>query len=183
MMNLYTVKTIHMISLLFLVVGGIILGVRGLFNIDVLKTGTKYIGVIGVRVLLVSIALSTLLQLFSRDYYLPFLGDSAYPCGSLLEKTPDNADKEVLVYTPPNSSVIYWAAESNTQIQKSPWMAYSRNTNAGVAKSDDKGKTLLKVRTPAGYKVPSGRTLRPHIHYRVCLGSGMLGRVQTVFLE
>jgi uncharacterized membrane protein YuzA (DUF378 family) len=182
-MNLYTIKTINMISLLFLVVGGIVLGLRGLFNIDILKNGTKYVGNIGIRVLLVCIAISTLLQLFSRDFYLPFLGDSAYPCGSLIEKVPEHADKEVLVYTPPNSSVIYWAAESNTQIQKTPWMAYSKNTNAGVTKSDEKGKTLLKVRNPASYKVPSGRTLKPHIHYRVCLGSGMLGRVQTVMLE
>lgn len=169
----------ELVTLIFVVLAGVILGLEGIFGWDI----RKHFGKTFVKVLFILIGVATLLHILSRDYYLPFLGPSAYPCGSLIEKEPANADKEVLLHTSPLSSVIYWAAESNTEVQKNPIMAYAANTNAGVTKSDARGKTIFKVRTPASYKVASGRELKPHIHYRVCLGQGMLGRVQTVYLD
>lgn len=166
-------------TLTFVVLAGVILGIEGLFGWDIRKHYSKTF----VKVLFLLIGVATLLHIVSRDYYLPFLGPSAYPCGSLVEKSPDNADKEVMLHTPPLSTIIYWAAESNKEVQKNPIMAYAANTNAGVTKSDARGKTVFKIRKPASYKVNSGMDLKPHIHYRVCLGKGMLGRVQTVYLD
>lgn len=182
-MDLYTRKTYHMTSLIILVLGGLLLGIKGFFNLDVFQFLLKRLGTSVVTIIYITFGLAAIVNLFSRDYYLPFLGDAAYPCGSLLEKTPRNADTTVYIRSKPNSSVIYWAAESNRHVQPNPWMAYAANTNAGVALSDQRGKTVLKVRKPTSYRTPLGNMLNPHIHYRVCEGKGMLGRVQTVFIN
>ena len=176
---LYWKKVLDMITLVFLLLGGVILGIKGIFNYDVFKN--KNLKLVGTIVYML-IAVSTLYNIFSRDYYLPFLGDSAHPCGFLTEKIPENADNKVVIKTKPNTSVLYWASEpsQNNQIIENPWLAYGSNKNAGVTTSDADGLAILRVRSPSGYKVPSGRTTSPHIHYRVCIGNGMLGRIETV---
>lgn len=128
------------------------------------------------------ISASALFFLFSRDYYLSFLGESVYPCNSLLEKIPYEADTTVQIHTVPNSNVVYWAAESGSKVKDTPWLAYSKYENAGVTVSDENGLAILKVRNPASYRVPMKGQLQPHIHYRTCIGPGMLSRVETVFL-
>lgn len=172
---LYWKKVLDMVTLIFLVLGGVILGIKGVFNFDVFGQ-FKILGMI----IFIIIGVSALYNLFSRDYYLPFLGDSAHPCGFLTEKTPEGANAQTIITTRPNTSVLYWASEPNDQIVESPWLAYGANKNAGVATSDAQGKAVLKVRMPSSYKVPSGRTLTPHIHYRICIGNGMLSRIETV---
>jgi uncharacterized membrane protein YuzA (DUF378 family) len=177
--SLYWKKVLDMLTLVFLLLGALILGIKGVFNFDIF--GSKNLKMLG-RVIYIIIGISALYNLFSRDYYLPFLGDSAHPCGSLTEKTPENATIQMMIQTKPNTSVLYWASEpsENNQIMENPWLAYGSNKNAGVATSNDKGIAILRVRSPSGYKVPSGRTVSPHIHYRVCIGNGMLGRIETV---
>jgi uncharacterized membrane protein YuzA (DUF378 family) len=179
--SLYWKKVLDMITLVFLLFGGIILGIKGALNYDLF--GYKQLKIVG-TVIYILIGLSALYHLFSRDYYLPFLGDSAHPCGFLTEKTPEDATVQVAIQTRPNTSVLYWASEpsDNNIIMENPWLAYGSNKNAGVATSDETGKAVLSVRPPSSYKVPSGRTLSPHIHYRVCIGNGMLGRIETVEL-
>lgn len=178
-MDLYTKKWLELISLAVLILGGVLLGIRGVFGWDPLAK----VGNVWARVVCVLVGIAVLLHVFSRNYYLPFLGDSAYPCGSLVEKTPSDANIEVLVNVAPNSNVVYWAAESNNAVQPNPWMAYASNTNAGVTRSDVTGKAVLRVRRPAAYKVGMlDRTLDAHIHYRVCIAPGMLGKVETAFI-
>ena len=175
--SLYWKKVLDMVTLIFLLLGGIILGIKGTFDYDIFGR-LKMVGM----VVYIIIGLSALYNLFSRDYYLPFLGDAAHPCGFLTEKTPDGANTQAIIVTRPNTSVLYWASESNDQIVENPWLAYGSNKNAGVTTSDAQGKAVLKVRFPSKYKVPSGRTLSSHIHYRVCIGNGMLSRIETVEL-
>jgi uncharacterized membrane protein YuzA (DUF378 family) len=177
-MDLYTRKWFELISLGALMIGSIIVGIRGFTGWDPLAKLSN----VWVRIVCVLVGVSVLIHMFSRNYYLPFLGDSAYPCGSLALKTPSDANVEVLVNVSPNTNVVYWAAESNNDVQPNPWMAYSSNTNAGVTRSDATGKAMLRVRRPASYKVPTGRTLESHIHYRVCISPGMLGPVETTYL-
>jgi uncharacterized membrane protein YuzA (DUF378 family) len=172
---LYWKKVLDMVTLVFLLLGGIILGIKGALDYDIFAS-LKTLGM----VLYIIIGLSALYNVFSRDYYLPFLGDSAHPCGILTEKTPDGANAQVVITTRPYTSVLYWASEPNDQIVENPWLAYGSNKNAGVATSDAHGKAVLRVRSPSKYKVPSGRTLQPHIHYRVCIGNGMLSKIKTV---
>jgi len=184
-MDLYTLKYLELISLTFIILGGIHLGIMGILNRNYLQIISKYTFKNLEKIIYIIIGICAIVNIFSRDYYLPFLGDTVYPCGSLVEKIPINANLEVFVHTPPHSNVIYWAAESSKSnlIIESPLLAYGENTNAGVTKADGKGLTVLKVRIPSGYKTPNGILLKPHVHYRVCTGHGMLSRVETVFIN
>ena len=140
----------------------------------------QYISII----LYLIIGIAGIYQISKRDFYLPFLGQSAYPCGNLMEKVPQDATIVKTIKTTPNINVIYWAAEPNTNVVENPWDAYDKNANSGVAKSDKDGNAILQVRKPASYKVPHKRKeLKPHIHYRECFNNSMLSPVKTIYLK
>ena len=122
-----------------------------------------------------------------RDFYLPFLGETVFPCEPLQEKTPEGANQSIQVRTTPNSNIVYWASlQENDKVEniiaENPLIAYSKFQNSGVVRSDLKGNAVLKIKTPISYKVPSGKVLKPHVHYRVCGEQGMLGSIQTIYL-
>jgi len=125
--------------------------------------------------------------LFSKDMYLPFLGETVLPGGSLQQKTPQSANDQVSIKTTPNAKVVYWATEPNpTQGKSLPsWEeAYDEYENSGVAVADDQGNAILRFRgTPQAYTVPIHGRLEPHIHFRVSGKNGMLGPVQIMFIS
>jgi Cu-Zn family superoxide dismutase len=50
-------------------------------------------------------------------------------------------------------------------------------------KTDANGNAVLRVRNPSSYKVGLiSKTLKSHIHYRICHHSGMLSEVKSVFV-
>lgn len=180
-------KSIELVTLALIVIGALNWGLVGALGFNLVSWLAKHTFSSIEPAVYILVGLSALVHIVSRDYYLPFLGDAAYPCGSLETKTPRDADTAVTVQVEPNVNVIYWAAELNDKVQENPWVAYDEYANAGVAKSDDQGKAVLRFRTPASYKVPRGfgvwnKELEPHVHYRICRHSGMVGRVETVFL-
>jgi hypothetical protein len=127
--------------------------------------------------------IASLSLVFRRNIYLPFLGETVYPCDNLIDKTPDSAELTVTVTDiPAGTKVVYWAAEPSTSIVSNPWDAYGKYENSGVATSDASGKAILSVRKPTEYKVPSGRELKPHVHYRFCQESGILSEIRSVFV-
>ena len=132
------------------------------------------------------VAASLILLVVNRNFYLPFLGWTVYPCGSLAEKVPANANTEVVVQVQPNVNVIYWASEPSDiakQPVSNPWDAYANYENSGVVRADASGRAVLRVRTPSSYNVGMmNRTLKAHIHYRVCGHPGMLGEVKTAYV-
>lgn len=119
-----------------------------------------------------------------RDVFLPFLGETVFPKALLEPRVPKEATETIRVPLKglaDGTPVVYWAAEPSKKTMEDPWKAYSNYENAGIA------LVLLdsvefKVRPPAAYRVPSGRELKRHIHYRVLQTNGMLGSVQTVYL-
>ena len=132
---------------------------------------------------LVVALIAALSLVFRRNIYLPFLGETVYPCDNLIDKTPDSAELTVTVTdVPAGTKVVYWAAEPSTSIVSNPWDAYGKYENSGVATSDKNGHVHLKFRKPTAYKVPSGRELKPHVHYRFCQESGILSEVRSVFV-
>lgn len=133
-------------------------------------------------VVYVLVGISGLLFFFARDFYLPFLGRSTFPCGSLTQKVPESANLDVSVKVEPGVNVIYWSAEEGNKVVSNPILAYGQYSNAGVVRSDQNGNAVLRVRKPVSYKVP-GKTLARHVHFRTCDSDGMLSRVQTVFIE
>lgn len=175
-------KRIEIFTLLLIVIGALNWGLIGLFDFNVVAFIAKYTLPWVEKLIYVLVGISSLVHIISRNYYLSFLGDSVFPCTSMIEKTPENADVQVKIQTSPNSNIIYWAAETNKEVSKNPWIAYAEYSNAGVTRSDVNGAATLKFRMPGSYKVAHGlKTLAPHVHYRVCKFPGMLSEIQTVF--
>jgi hypothetical protein len=99
---------------------------------------------------------------------------------------PPGATKELRVPAPPGSKILYWASEpAMEELKQIPtWQeAYNKFENAGVATTDSTGVAILKVRAPQAYTVPFKGRIEPHVHFRICDGSGMLGRIKTVFVS
>lgn len=116
-----------------------------------------------------------------RDTYLPFLGTTVMPAALL--KTPTEAVGDVTsklyINMPDGTPVVYWASMPSDTVIEDPFKAYAefKNSNMAVVKN----KTAeLRVECPSKYKIPSGRTLQPHVHYRVVYKNGLLGPVETV---
>ena len=180
---LYRKKFIEKILLVFLVLGGLAWGLVGVSKFYIFNWLSKYTFKSLDTLVYILVGIAALYFLTSRDFYLPFLGETVFPCEPLAERVPDNADTSKTIKVTPNTNVVYWASETGSEdIVDNPWAAYSKYNNSGVLRSNDDGTVTLKVRKPSSYKIPSGRTLPVHIHYRVCKSNGMLGSVETVYL-
>lgn len=181
---MYYQKVAFKIAMVLLIVGGLNWLLVGLFQMDLVKTifGKGLVA----KSIYILVGLAALAIMCDRDTYLPFLGPTVLPCASLPDRTPPGASKMVTISAPPGSKILYWAAEPKMESLKQvqDWkVAYANYENAGVATTDSNGQAVLKVREPQGYVVPFKGLLEPHIHFRICESSGMLGRVKTLFLS
>jgi uncharacterized membrane protein YuzA (DUF378 family) len=198
----YYAKWVHAVAIGFVVVAALNLGVIGLTGVNLVG---RIVGARSVtaRVIYVLMGLAAIYVGFRRDTYLPFLGETVMPCGALMERVPDHADTEVVIHSlPPGRKVLYWAAEPS-RISYSFGQTYGVNTpqepataglgaindwrkayldfaNAGVTTVNDMGMAVLRVRSPQSYRVPIGKTLESHVHWRLCGEGGMLGPVQSM---
>jgi uncharacterized membrane protein YuzA (DUF378 family) len=176
-------KKVEMLSLLLIVVGALNWGIIGITGFNLVKIIAAFTFSSLENIVYILVGISAVVHLISRNYYLPFLGDAAFPCDSMVEKVPEKADTEVKVVTDPNVNVVFWASEAHKEVMANPWVAYSEFSNAGVTRSDVNGVAFLRFRKPSAYKVAAGmKTLAPHVHYRVCSHPGMLSEVKTVFV-
>jgi hypothetical protein len=168
-------KRLEMLTLLITALGAIVLGAMALYWSKGVATWTQ--------ALYITVIVCAIVNLVSRDYLLPFLGDAVFPCDSMATKVPENANMQTKIQTKPNSNVVYWAADAHKEIMSNPWTAYADYANAGVVRSDINGIAILHFRKPTGYKVAQGlMTLKPHVHYRVCENPGMLSKIKTVYV-
>lgn len=163
--------------------GSLVWGIIGLTNLNLVKEILKKLNISNIeRIIYIVVGLSALF-LFKRDTILPFLGESVMPHYLLNEKYPINYVIEKKINIPPNTKVIYWAAETNKNVIENPWKAYLNYENSGVTNSDSKGNAILKVRKPAAYKKPNKNIIiLPHIHYRYFISPGMMSNVKTIYL-
>lgn len=173
----------NIISNKILIFGALNYLVLAVFNIDIINEISYKTHLLVKFVLYLLIGLAGLFQITKRDFYLPFLGKSVYPCGSLIEKIPTDATIKKSIKTIPNINIIYWAAEYDDEIFNDPYLAYDKYANSGVVKSDADGNAVLQFRKPQGYKVPyKNKTLKPHVHYRECFTNGMLEPIKTIYI-
>jgi hypothetical protein len=179
---------IHMMAIIFLIIGGLNSGLillnYNLFNDIGRITHPNF------EILLYGLCFASAIYImFDRNTYLPFLGEMAYPCDSLVSHIPDKSDTSVSISVPPKSVIVYWASETANQNLKDlpdPRTAYHKYENTGVVIADEKGNAELKFRNPQSYVVPSmfgQKKLENHVHYRYCIGNGMLSPIYTVFLD
>jgi len=177
----YGLKVLHKIAMTWLVIGALILGVLGLTKVNLLD---KFLGKnsIASRAVCLLIGISAISLAFNRDTYLPFLGESVFPCSVLGNQTPPGATRTIQVRVQPDTKVIFWAAEPGDG--RGTWEeAYRGYQISGVTTSDSSGVATLKVREPQGYTVPMRGYLEPHIHFRVCgEPKAFIGRIKTVNL-
>jgi uncharacterized membrane protein YuzA (DUF378 family) len=180
----YMEKLVFKLAMVLLIVGGLNWLLVGLFQKD-LVTLVFGKGLIS-RFIFVLVGIAAISIMFSRDTYLPFLGETVFPCSVLRDFSPDGATVSQNVQVSPHAKVLYWASEpENDGIEnlKTYDQAYLQYKNAGVTTANGDGVALLKVRQPQAYKVPMRGRLEPHIHFRVCGPRGFLGAIQTIFLH
>jgi hypothetical protein len=173
-----SMKWLHLFSAIVVVVTTLVVSIKGMTSTN--STAGKIL-------LSLLVTVCALYLGFQRSTYLPFLGETVMPCSLLKEQTPDSANYEKRVTIQgAGRKVLFWAAEPDTEhLDKiNDWRkAYLGFHNAGVTVVGDDNIAVLKVRTPQPYTVPMKGRLEAHIHYRVCGDNGMLGPVQTIFLD
>jgi hypothetical protein len=184
---IYSEKFLEQVAFYFIIFGSISYTLYGFFKIDTIDIINKY-SINGMDFALHFIIMSSIAyHLNRRDFHLPFLGNAVYPCTSLMEKTPKNASLSIELFgLTPNVNVVYWASEQinnkSDVIIDNPWDAYDEYSNSGVGKTDDKGYIVVRIRPPIQYRIPTGKILKKHLHYRECIGKGMLGPVKSHYI-
>ena len=135
------------------------------------------------KVLAVVVLVCVVVIGFRRDTYLPFLGVTVMPSSLLKKPEPavGNIATKLYLDVADGTAVVYWASQPSDAIFEDPFTAYAGYKNANVAIVKNKQADLV-VDCPSKYKIPSGRVLQPHVHYRVVDKKGLLGPVQTVYV-
>ena len=141
-------------------------------------------------ILMICIIVSTIYNVFNRDYYLSFLGKAVIPIK--IEQSAENKQNkqniEVLLENlPKNTTVIYWASKQQEGQQDilSYTDAYGDYTNSGIAKTDENGRVIVQIECPIEYTVPKfgffRRKLDKHVHYRYEIPNkkGLYSRIYT----
>lgn len=131
------------------------------------------------KVIYIIVALCAVSSAMRRTTWLPFLGKSILPGNLVTLSTPAKADKKVKIQVYPKAKVAYWAAFGKDKKEQDVFSAYNDYTNSGVVVADDKGNVELPIIEGGGYKLPSGRRLSRHIHYRI-IGDSIMGKVKRV---
>jgi uncharacterized membrane protein YuzA (DUF378 family) len=178
----YYAKFAHKVAVVLIIVGALNWGLLGSMKVNLVERllGKGMVS----RGIYILVGIAALAIAFNRDTYLPFLGESVFPCSVLTDQVPAGATRAVQVTVTPGAKIIYWASEPADGDAKMPNFegAYRQYLNAGVATADDTGLAVLKVREPQAYTVPMKGRLEPHVHFRVCGPTGFIGRIKTVFL-
>jgi len=172
-------RTVFYLAMGCLILGGLVLGFQAVLKKNVLSVIFKQYA----WILFLLIGASALLIGFTRDTYLPFLGETVMPCSIMKDSTPEGATHYAKIKAPPGAKILYWAAEPANEDLDSlkDWrQAYLGFKNAGVVTAGADGIATLRFREPQPYKVPMAGKLEPHVHYRTCANQGILGRVETI---
>jgi uncharacterized membrane protein YuzA (DUF378 family) len=178
----YTSKLLHKLAVVLLVIGALNWGFIGIARTNLVERLLgKGSGLSRLVYILVGVAALTVA--FDRDTYLPFLGETVFPCSVLPDQIPAGATRSVQVKAEPGHKVVYWATEPGSEDKVLTYVdAYRKYENAGVATADSSGIATLKVREPQAYTVPIKGRLEAHVHFRVCGPTGFIGRIKTIFL-
>lgn len=138
------------------------------------------------------LGISTLMLLFDRNYYLPFLGPCVIPIqetnfvSSKVQKQTTTRVK--LTGLPANVSVVYWAAvpKLDSKLYQSYKEAYGDYSNSGVVNSNETGEAVIGISCPSQYSVKKFGILQTelpkHVHYRYEL-PGNRGLYSEVFTK
>jgi hypothetical protein len=130
------------------------------------------------------IGIAAIIVGIKRSTWLPFLGESVLPANLIPNKAKEESDLIVSVKVSPSTRVAYWASLPQKDINKIPDVvtAYGDYSNSGVVVSDKNGNVDFDIDSSSSYRIPSGRVLERHIHYReLDYELGFIGEIQTVY--
>lgn len=127
------------------------------------------------------VGIIALIIMFNKNTWLPFLGPSVLP-HTLVSLKKNNGNTTIKVIVKPNSKVAYWTTTPSLNMNRNVFMAYEDYSNSGVVQSNENGEALLVINKGTGYNVPTGKYIKPHVHYReITSDLGMMGPVKTVY--
>jgi uncharacterized membrane protein YuzA (DUF378 family) len=181
----YAKKMLFKVAMVLIIVGALNWGLIGIADLNVVEALLGE-GSAASRIVYAAVGLAALSIMFFRDTYLPFLGPSVVPIATLPDQTPEGATRTKTIQVQPGQKVLYWASEPASEALKHipNWrQAYAEFKNVGIATANAAGLATLKVRDPQAYTVPMKGKIEPHVHYRICYTNGMMGRVETIYIE
>jgi uncharacterized membrane protein YuzA (DUF378 family) len=174
----------HLIAIVLVLIGAICLGVLGIFECEPLEELNKMIfkSDILLRGVYIIIGIAALFLLFSKNTYLPFLGESVLPSAALKQPYHNYDSNNITIVAGDAQSVVYWAAEAEGK-KETPEEAYGSYENSGIVPVID-GKATLYFKCPGQYKVGSlwKMTLPKHVHFRLVYDNH-ISEVHTVVLD
>ena len=138
------------------------------------------------RDIAILVAILSIFAITSRNFFLPFLGETAFPVGTLDEREVEHAKINVEIPVPDDSTrptrVIFWASNPNMG-GEGPRETYGGYKNSGIkAIPENVTSVTVKIHCPSSYIVKrfgGKKHLKPHVHYRFAYDSGVLGKVNT----
>lgn len=138
------------------------------------------------RDIAILVAILSVFALTSRNFFLPFLGETVFPVGSLEEREVEHAKINIDIPIPNGPTrptrVIFWASNPNMS-DHGPQETYGNYKNSGIKTiPDDATSVTVKIHCPSSYIVKrfgGKKHLKPHVHYRFAYDSGVLGGVNT----
>jgi hypothetical protein len=154
-------KWVHILSIAIVLFGALNGLSIGFFRYDFI---TRPLGKRWARWIFGLIGIAAITIVFHRDTYLPFLGETVFPCSLLIDRSPPGAAKNITVTVEPGAKVLYWAAEPDTEHLEhlNDWRkAYLKFENAGITTANEEGVATLKVRNPQAYTVLSNIKYTP----------------------
>jgi uncharacterized membrane protein YuzA (DUF378 family) len=161
--DVYYSKLVSKIAMVFLVIGALNWGLIGAFRVNFVERILGKNAMIA-RIIYILVGIAALYLAFNRDTYLPFLGESVFPCSVLPDQIPAGATRSIQINVQPGAKVVYWATEPSDGGSVPNYRgAYREYQNAGVTTADASGVATLKVREPQPYTVPFKGRLEPHI--------------------
>ena len=170
---------IYMTVLVFIVASNAVLSG---FGFNAFNKIDSFIGHNVSKLIYLVAGISIIFLATKKHTWLPFLGNTVIPA-TLIPETKNIGDTTIKIKVNPNTKVAYWSTLPSSDEKPSVKKAYGDYTNAGVSKSNNDGFATLTFNKGTGYIVPSGKFIKPHIHYRELNKEyGMIGPVKTIFL-
>ena len=183
--------TIHLICAIIILIGAINWGSIGLFGLNLVKqlNDVTFQSTSFEQLIYILVGLAGLYMLFSRTYYLPFLGKTVMPPSALPEYTTKSQTAKTFELDGLEDAklVVYWAAKpKSSDVMTSYQEAYDDYSNYGVSKVEN-GKATIKVECPQQYFVNKfgikKSVLPKHVHYRTIHSNGIFSEIKTMNVD